>query len=106
MPGVVRPSFLSWHSSTFELCAAYSIQACVLGLDMVVFIAGSKTYVKHPPEKTALTKTFNMLEQQIVCKQFDTSQINLPCSHPPLRDRKARLMDASLMRRDLFRFRF
>ncbi|KAL3916479.1 MAG: hypothetical protein SGILL_005157, partial [Bacillariaceae sp.] len=55
---------------------AYTIPACALGLGLMVFIAGSKRYVRRPPEKKALFKTLKLLGNQLACKPFDASKVS------------------------------
>ena len=53
---------------------AYTLPACALGLGLLVFVLGSKRYVRRPPEKAALFTTFKLLGRQLVCKPFEASK--------------------------------
>jgi proton-dependent oligopeptide transporter, POT family len=50
-----------------HLQAAYLVPCISLVVGLLIFIAGSKRYIKHPPENKALLQTGKILGQRLLC---------------------------------------
>jgi proton-dependent oligopeptide transporter, POT family len=60
-----------------HLQAAYLVPCVSLVVGLLIFIAGSKRYIKRPPENKALLQTSKILGQRLLCcKSMDKSKLS------------------------------
>lgn len=57
-----------------SIAAAYTIPSVALFVGLIVFVLGSKRYVKAKPRKDALCKTLKALASPLTCKSLDSQK--------------------------------
>lgn len=57
-----------------SVSAAYTIPSVALFVGLIVFVLGSKRYVKAKPRKEALSKTLKALASTLTCKSLDSQK--------------------------------
>lgn len=57
-----------------SVAAAYTIPSVALFVGLIVFVLGSKRYVKAKPRKDALVKTLKALASPLTCKSLDSQK--------------------------------